>query len=70
MGPALLLLSSALIPAPAAAAAPPPALASTLEVLAAHGPMNEALLGVNWEGVAFGWSYRNATCPKDCSLAG
>ena len=43
-------------------------LATTLQILPPQGPMNQALLGVNWEGVVFGWSYRNQTCPKDCSI--
>jgi hypothetical protein len=43
--------------------------ASTVVVLPAQDPTNQALLGVNWEGVVFGWAYRNETCPKDCSLA-
>eukprot|EP01052_Picozoa_sp_SAG31_P004321 SAG31_NODE_178_length_21247_cov_11.492009_7_plen_311_part_00 len=44
-------------------------LVSTLQILPPQGPMNLALLGANWEGVVFGWSYRNSTCPRDCSLA-
>lgn len=44
------------------------ALTTTLQILPPQGPMNQALLGVNWEGVVFGWSYRNQTCPKDCSI--
>ena len=34
--------------------------------------MNQALVGVNWEGVVFGWSYRNQTCGEPggvCTLS-
>ena len=49
-----------------------PSATTTLTVLATHGATTQALFGVNWEGVVFGWSFRNHTCGQPggvCTLS-
>ena len=54
------LLVLALAHPPPAAALEPAAVAA-LTVGPAQGPTQRNLFGLNWEGSAFGWTFRNAT---------
>ena len=50
-----------LLASPPPAAALEPAAAAALTVGPAQGPTQRNLFGLNWEGSAFGWTFRNAT---------